>query len=397
MNLQPICNIGTLGSVSDGKSTLVEKLTGIKTQKYSLEKIRNITIKSGYANLKIWLNENQQYTTVNNSDNSNNLKLVNHISIPDLAGHSSYITNMLSSISLLDGAIIVIAVDQPLINKPQLIQHLLAAKLSKMKKIIICMNKIDLVAKNILIERKNELDILLKKYEIKPFTIIPTCFSKNLGINYVVNAIMQLFNPEEYLERTNETPIFVINRTFDINKPGTNWDEVNGGVLGGTLLTGKLKVGDDIEIRPGITEPFITKILSIKTEDTDLDEVIPGGLIGIKTNLDPFYCKNDKLIGNVLGLVGQLPNMYNEININIQLIDLYDQTMKWIPKIDDLITFQIGTRICTSKLINIDNSLNKYKFSLNKLTCISNNQHIIICKNFDNILKIVGESIFTNE
>jgi translation initiation factor 2 subunit 3 len=304
---------------------------------------------------------------------------------------------MLSSISLLDGAIIVIAVDQPLINKPQLIQHLLAAKLSKMKKIIICMNKIDLVAKNILIERKNELDILLKKYEIKPFTIIPTCFSKNLGINYVVNAIMHLFNPQEYLERTNETPIFVINRTFDINKPGTNWDEVNGGVLGGTLLTGKLKVGDDIEIRPGITEPFITKILSIKTEDTDLDEVIPGGLIGIKTNLDPFYCKNDKLIGNVLGLVGQLPNMYNEININIQLIDLYDQTMKWITKIDDLITFQIGTRICTSKLINIDNSLNKYKFSLNKLTCISNNQHIIICKNFDNILKIVGESIFTNE
>ena len=242
MELQPICNIGTLGSVSDGKSTLVEKLTGIKTQRYSSEKIRNITIKSGYANLKIWLTKDNKYTTTENIDN----KLVNHISIPDLAGHSAYITTMLSSISLMDGAIIVIAVNEPLENKPQLIQHMAAAKLSGIKKIIICMNKIDLVTKQVLMERKKELDLLLNKYDIKPFIIIPTCFNKNIGINYVVNAIMKLFNPTEYLERTNENPFFIINRTFDINKPGTNWADINGGVLGGTFFKGKLKIGDEI-------------------------------------------------------------------------------------------------------------------------------------------------------
>ena len=80
MNLQPICNIGTLGSVSDGKSTLVEKLTGIKTQRHSSEKIRNITIKSGYANLKIWMNENNEYTTTNDSDNLDN---TNDLDNPD--------------------------------------------------------------------------------------------------------------------------------------------------------------------------------------------------------------------------------------------------------------------------------------------------------------------------
>ena len=56
MQKHPILNIGTLGSVSHGKSTLVSMLTGTKTQRHSDEQIRNITIKPGYANLKIWKN-----------------------------------------------------------------------------------------------------------------------------------------------------------------------------------------------------------------------------------------------------------------------------------------------------------------------------------------------------
>ena len=55
MMYQPIMNLGTLGSVSDGKSTLIRNLTGKATQTHSSEKERNITIKAGYANLKIWL------------------------------------------------------------------------------------------------------------------------------------------------------------------------------------------------------------------------------------------------------------------------------------------------------------------------------------------------------
>ena len=394
MNLQPICNIGTLGSVSDGKSTLVEKLTGIKTQRHSAEKVRNITIKAGYANLKIWLTKDNKYTTFKDPDNNDHedYKLINHISIPDLAGHSSYVSTVLSSISLMDGAIIVIAVDQPLINKPQLIQHLAISKLAGIKKIIICMNKIDLISKSLLLERKKELDLILDKYDIKPYTIIPTCFNKKIGINYLISAIMELFNPEEYLARTINKPLFIINRTFDINKPGTNWNKVVGGVLGGTLISGKLKVGDEIEIGPGFENTFKSKIISIKTDTTELEEVTPGGLIGLGTNLDPFYCKNDKLIGNVVSLVGELPKLYNEIFLNITLIDIFGY--KWDPKINDIITLQIGTRVCEAKLIKIDDK--KYKFELFKPTCINENQNIIICKNFDKTLKIVANSYLEN-
>ena len=54
MDNQPTINVGMIGSVSNGKSSITEKLTSIKTQKHSSEKERNITIKLGYANAKIF-------------------------------------------------------------------------------------------------------------------------------------------------------------------------------------------------------------------------------------------------------------------------------------------------------------------------------------------------------
>jgi translation initiation factor 2 subunit 3 len=123
--------------------------------------------------MKIWIDDqNEYYTTNSDYNNYNEYKLVNHISFVDCPGHHTLIQTMLSSISLMDGAIIVIAVDQPINKKNQLIQHLIAAKLGKLDKIIICLNKIDLVSKNILLTRKKELDDILLKYEIKPYIII---------------------------------------------------------------------------------------------------------------------------------------------------------------------------------------------------------------------------------
>ena len=292
---------------------------------------------------------------------------------------------MLSSISIMNGAILVIAVNSKLDSKPQLIQHLAAAKLGKLEKIVICLNKIDLVTKEELLERKQELDELLLKYDIKPFTIIPTSFTKNLGVDYLKKAIMLLFNPNEYLERKDNT-IFRISRSFDINKPGTDWLNINGGVLGGSLISGLLKIGDEIEIKPGYKNTtLITKIVSLQTDNDKLDKVIPGGLIGIGTDLDPFYCKNDLLIGNILGLKGSLPNTVTEINIKYNLIDLFG--FEWKPKLDDNVILQIGTQNIDAILINLEKNI----FKLSKGCCILKNEHIIICKNIGNILRIVGD------
>jgi len=381
LETQPIINIGCLGSVSDGKSTLIEKLTGIKTQKHSDEKKRNITIKQGYANMKIWIDEMENYTT------NKSKTLVNHISFVDCPGHQELIKVMLSSIVLLDGAFIIIAVDQPLKTKPQLFQHLNAIRVGKVKKLIVCLNKIDLVSKTEVIKYKEEVDKLLLEYGIIPYVVIPTCFNKNIGINHLLDNIMKLFNPIDIIKNHEKNPIFRISRSFDINKPGTDWACIEGGVLGGSLFSGKLKVGDEIEIRPGVLKnkqsntPLITKIVSIKTEMNNLDEIVPGGLFGIGTDIDPYYCKNDRIIGDVIGLKGQLPEVYYSINIKIDFI-INIKLNK-----NDKIYLQIGTKFVEGIIKNYE-----YTIDLERPVCINNNDNIIICKKIDGILKIIGSS-----
>jgi len=401
MDNQPIINIGCLGSVSDGKSTLVEKLVGIKTQRHSKEKYRNITIKQGYANMKIWQdNDNNYITSGSKVDNHENYKLVNHISFVDCPGHHEFIQTMLTSINIMNGVIVVIAVDDTINNKPQLLQHLGAIKLKKIDKIIICMNKIDLVNKNLLMIRKRELDNLLKEYDIKPFVILPTCFNKNLGLDYLVKAIMKLFNPSDIIN-DNKTPIFRISRSFDINKPGTDITNMSGGILGGTLITGKLKINDDIEIKPGIINKidnkFIctsikTKIISLKTEEKNLEEIYNGGLVALGTDIDPYYCKNDMLLGNNIGLLDTLPDNYIEIKINVELTNLFGY--EWKPKINDNLLLQIGIKSINAHLINLNNKI--FSFKLITPVCIYNNEHIILCYYVNKLIKIVGDGYFLN-
>jgi translation initiation factor 2 subunit 3 len=406
---QPTINIGCLGSVSDGKSTLVNCMTGIRTQKHSSEQKRNITIKQGYGNMKVWFDTdtNNLYTTNSKAQNyttetDDDCKLVNHVSFVDCPGHQELIQTMLSSISLMDGAIVVIAVDQPLDKKPQLIQHLAAAKLGKINNIIVCMNKIDLVTREVLFERKRELDEMLALYDIKPFIIIPTCFNKRIGLEVLLQSIMVLFNPAKFTGRNNSSSLFRISRTFDINKPGTKWDEVVGGVMGGSLMTGTLKIGDKIEIRPGqvskvqdkfVCQPIKTEIISIQTDDNSLQEIVPGGLTGIRTDLDPFYAKNDALIGNIAGPVGTLPSVYVETTINTSIVTMFG--FVWEPKLNDSVMLQIGTRMVEGKVTKIHQL--KITYGLVKPACIHDNQHIIVCKNIDKILRIVGEGIMVPE
>jgi translation initiation factor 2 subunit 3 len=396
LNNQPIVRIGMLGSVSHGKSTFVNKVTGIKTQKHSSEKTRNITIKQGYANMKLWSDGDGFYPTDSEVTSYEDYELVNHISFIDCPGHQEYIDTMLSSVNMMDGAIVIVAADQKLSHNPQLVQHLAALSLYDVKKLIICINKIDLVESHIVMERKEELDTLLEEYNIIPYIIIPTSFNKMIGVKYVLDSIMKLFNPTEYLKNLEMNPLFKTSRSFDINKPGTDWNDISGGVIGGTLFSGSLKVGDTIEIRPGQVSkqkdkynctPFKTVIQSIKTDNINLDSIIPGGLIAIGTDLDPFYCKKDNMSGNIVGRVGMLPSVYHTINMKGNVVTTFG--FKWEPKENDSVMLSIGTRMCEARLCKNLNDV--FTFELMKPVCIEDNMMIVICRTIDKILRIVGK------
>lgn len=116
-------------------------------------------------------------------------------------------------------------------------------------------------------------------------------------------------------------PKLIVIRSFDVNKPGAEVDELKGGVAGGSILTGTLRLGQEIEIRPGIVSkddqgkhkcrPIFSRIVSLHAESNQLQFAVPGGLIGVGTRIDPTLCRADRLVGQVLGAVGKLPDVYS--------------------------------------------------------------------------------------
>ena len=394
MQKHPILNIGTLGSVSHGKSTLVSMLTGTKTQRHSDEQIRNITIKPGYANLKIW-KSGEEYTTTNSETYElEGYELVHHISFVDCPGHQELIQVMLGSVSLMKGAIVVVSAAEEIEKCKQLIQHLAAAKLAKLENLIVLFNKLDLIDKDKALERKEKLDELLEKLEISPKVIIPTALNRRIGYQNIIKSIIDIFPP--VLEPNTKAPLFRILRSFDINKPGTNWDVVQGGVIGGSLLEGELKVGDKIIIKPGqyrkkpdgtwMINPLVTTIKSMKTEKENITNTRPGGLVAFGTDIDPFFCKDGKLEGQVLGFADSLPDVHSQVKMNVTLTEDFDG--KWTPKVNDTIYLQIGNLNTEAKLTNINKKL--FTFELSKPCCIEENDLILICNNYDKVFRIVG-------
>ena len=386
IELQPIINIGMLGSVSDGKSTTVHSLTGIKTQRHSDEMKRNITIKPGYANMKIYKNEDGDYCLSNkNTENTESNELVHHVSFIDCPGHYQLIVTMMSCIRLMDGIVLVVSAAESIEKKPQLIQHIMSIKMSGIKNVIVLLNKLDLVKKTVAKERYNDLCKVLKKYEINPKIIIPVSMNHKIGTENLLKNIMKYMGPELCQSRTKQSPIFMISRSFDINKVNIKYNEIVGGVVGGSLIGGNLKVGDEIEILPGIMsknqegeiiyKPHYTKITSLKSETTELQNIGPGGLIGIGTNIDPFYCKNDSMIGMIAGLKGTLPNVYTDITIKYKEVS-FDE-YQWNKYKSMPIMIIVGTNSIDGKIINFDNDYISLK--LNKPACIPIDSIIILC------------------
>jgi len=138
------------------------------------------------------------------------------------------------------------------------------------KNIVVAQNKLDLVSRKAAIENYKQIVDFLESYGYGGAPIIPISAQKKLNMDALIQAI------EEYIptpkREESKPPLMQVLRSFDINKPGTSVDKLVGGVLGGSLMQGVLRVGDEIEIRPGIFnpdtqryEPVITKVVSLGT------------------------------------------------------------------------------------------------------------------------------------
>ena len=306
----PMINVGTVGHIDHGKTTLLYRLTGKFTDTHSEELKRGITIKLGYAES---IFENPKTGEKR------------YISFVDAPGHEMLMATMLSGAAMIDVALLVIAANEGI--KPQTREHLVALQAKNVKNIIIIQNKIDLVTKEQALANYKEIKEFVKGTLAENSVIIPVSAQQNINLDKIKEEIMKMPIPAR---DTTSKPIFLVARSFDINKPGTKIEHVHGGVIAGVLKQGTIKIGDEIEIKPGsyekIANQFVyktlkTKVTSIYRGNHSLQTATPGGSLALETELDNILTKADLLAGCVASRVGELPEIVDKIKVKFKLFE----------------------------------------------------------------------------
>lgn len=401
---QPCINIGTSGHVDHGKTTLIEAITGVWTSGHSEELRRGITIKVGYADAAFYKCPNCQppanysvQPTCPNCESEAQLSRV--VSFVDSPGHESLMANMLSGGALMDGAILVIAANEK-VPQPQTREHLLALQVLGIKNIVIVQNKVDLVEKETALENYNQIKEFVNNSVAQEAPIIPISAQHRINIDSLIEHIEKNIPTPERIE--NQNGIMHILRSFDINKPGTPIKNIKGGVLGGALIQGEFKTGDEIEILPGIYnekknryEPIFSQIASLATGAGIVDNVKPGGLVAIGSKLDPSFIKSDSLIGGVVGKPNSLPETVDEISADISLFDTAVGTQDMVKvepiKTKENLRLNIGTAVTIGTVTNAKNQ--KIEIKIRKPVCLMPKSRIAISRRIADRWRLIGSGI----
>eukprot|EP01102_Stenamoeba_stenopodia_P008229 TRINITY_DN234_c0_g6_i1.p1 TRINITY_DN234_c0_g6~~TRINITY_DN234_c0_g6_i1.p1 ORF type:complete len:615 (+),score=179.88 TRINITY_DN234_c0_g6_i1:499-2343(+) len=458
MNSQPVINIGTLGHVAHGKSTIVRGLTGVRTTKHTSEMKLNITIKLGYANCKIYkcsaacappecykatggarLKPGER---VSCNVCSSPCRLVTHVSFVDCPGHEILMATMLNGAAVMDGALLVVAANEKC-PQPQTQEHLAAAEAMDLNNVIVVQNKVDLKRREEVLLHSQQMQkflqnsyLAVEKKSVKeeekdeeeeeeeeeedgegksklaaPF-ILPVCAQRNMNLDALCQHIVERI-PIPDRDR-DAHPHMVIVRSFDVNKPGTDIENIKGGVAGGSLIRGSLAIGDIIEIRPGIMErketkeiipppvqkksstgkpkqqpkpqvktvvtfectPILARVTSLASENNSLERAIPGGLIGVGTNMDPSLTRADRLVGQVLGKPGHLPPVYLSIFVQYKLMKrvIGDAALQAaaIEKLrpGETLKLNVASSSISAQVVSIKPRENVVEFRMGKPACI---------------------------
>ncbi|KAJ2453982.1 eukaryotic translation initiation factor 2 subunit gamma [Coemansia sp. RSA 2336] len=412
---QATINIGTIGHVAHGKSTLVKAISGVNTVRFRNELERNITIKLGYANAKIYQCSNAEcprpgcFTSRGSghpvefpcprSGCQGTMKLIRHVSFVDCPGHDILMATMLNGAAVMDAAMLLVAANETC-PQPQTSEHLAAVETMKLDRIIVLQNKVDLIRQEQALKHYEQIQSFIKGTIAEKSPIIPISAQLKFNVEAVVEYIYRHI-PVPVRDFTSDPRLIVI-RSFDVNKPGYTVDQLQGGVAGGSILKGVIKTGDLIEVRPGIVEvgskikvrPLRSRVVSLNAENNRLQFAVPGGLIGVGTLLDPMLCRGDKLLGSVLGTVGSLPKVVVEIEIKYFLLRrLLGVTGKKQAKIVKLtkgegLLVNIGSNAVGARVVGVKESL--AKLVLTKATCAENGESIALSRRIDRHWRLIG-------
>jgi translation initiation factor 2 subunit 3 len=403
VNRQPEINIGMIGHVDHGKTTLTKALSGEWTDRHSEEIKRGISIRLGYADTAFYhCPACGKYTTQETCPGcGGEAEFLRAISFVDAPGHETLMATMLSGAAMMQGALLLVAANERC-PQPQTKEHLMALSIIGVDKIIIVQNKIDIVTKEEAMENYREIKRFVKGTIAENAPIIPVSAHHDVNIDKLIETI-EKFIPTPKADK-DKPPMMYVARSFDINTPGSSPDSLKGGVLGGSLTQGKLEVGDEIEVLPGRKvevggktswERITTTVQSLHTGGTTLEVAHPGGLIAIGTKLDPSLTKSDGLTGRLVGKPGTLPQVLHKFTMTTHLLE------RVVGAAEDLIVDNIKTNeplmlsIGTATTVGVVTSArgDESEVALKIPVCALKDQRVAISRRISGKWRLIGYGI----
>jgi translation initiation factor 2 subunit 3 len=394
--------------VDHGKTTLVYGMTKVWTDRHSEEIKRGISIRLGYADATFYKCENcsgpDAYTTSPECPACGTMAVpFRSVSFVDAPGHETLMATMLSGSALMDGAMLVIAANESC-PQPQTKEHLMALELVGINRIVIVQNKIDVVSQKDAMKHYEQIKNFVKGTVAEKAPIVPLSAQRAINIGALIEALDTVI-PEPERDPSTE-PVMLIARSFDINKPGSSWKDMKGGVIGGSLIRGVLKEGEDIEVKPGRQvqaenkirwEPITTKITTINAGSKKILEAGPGGLLGVGTKLDPALTKSDALAGQVAGHVGALPPVWDKLRFQVTLMERVVGSASELLieplKHHEPLMLSVGTAVTVGIVTNTKKDL--VEVTLKRPVCAEIGARIAISRQLGARWRLIGMGVLT--
>lgn len=424
LSRQATINIGTIGHVAHGKSTVVKALSGVNTVRFQSELERNITIKLGYANAKVFKCPTCPRPRCFSSSSSSTedhppcshcgtpTDLVRHVSFVDCPGHDVLMATMINGAAVMDAALLLVAGNETC-PQPQTSEHLAAVDIMQLTNIIVLQNKIDLVKEDVARAQHKDIQHFMSGFTAKDAPIIPISAQHSYNIDVVCDYIYNKI-PVPARDYLSPAKLIVI-RSFDINRPGYEINQLCGGIAGGSLLRGLLRLGQKVEIRPGLVRkrddgtyfctPLRSTVTSLSAEENQLAYAVPGGLIGVGTDIDPSLTRQDRLVGQVLGDVGTLPEVFSEIEVEYTLLhrllgvrSTSEHTTIDNLKSDEYLLLNIGSNSVGASVKSLDviqegDSIKRVALlALEQPVCTEEAERVAISRRLDNHWRLIGHS-----
>jgi len=271
--------------------------------------------------------------------------------------------------------------------------------------IIILQNKIDLIQESAAANQHEQIVRFVQGTIAEGAPIVPISAQLKYNIDVVCEYICNKI-PVPVRDFTS-CPNMIVIRSFDVNKPGAEVDDIQGGVAGGSILKGVLRVGQEVEVRPGIVTkdsdgkakvtPIYSRIVSLFAEQNPLQFAVPGGLIGVGTSVDPTLTRADRLVGQVLGEVGQLPEVYAELEVNFfllrRLLGVRTQGNEKAGKVQKLakgevLMLNIGSMSTGARVLAVKADM--AKLQLTSPVCTEEGEKVALSRRVDKHWRLIG-------